>query len=285
VKICPACEARFDSVVWLCPSCAWKAPLDGGVPSLATSDDVHGFSAEFFPALHEVERTHFWFLSRNAVIAWAIRRYFPDARTFLEVGGGNGQVTRAVQRACPGMRLTVSEVFLEGLVAAKASIEGIDFVQADLRHLPWEGEFDLIGAFDVLEHVRDHDDAVAQMHRALRPGGGIVITVPQHQWLWTDVDDIAKHQRRYSRRDLLELLQRAGFRVRRVTSFVSLLLPVFIAARRWRYTTPANAAGLFEISPLANRIGHGVMSFEHALIRAGLSLPAGGSLLAVATRT
>ena len=284
MKICPACDARFDAVIWSCPSCAWTAPLHGNVPSLATSEGVHGFAAEFFPTLHHIERTHFWFRGRNAVITWAIRRYFPAAKTFLEVGGGNGQVTRAIQRACPGMRLTVSEVFLEGLAAATASIEGVEFVQADLLRLPWDGEFDLIGAFDVLEHVNDHDVAVAQMRRALRPGGGIVITVPQHPSLWTDVDEVAKHQRRYSRAELVGLLERAGFRVRRVTSFVSLLLPVFIATRRWRHTTPSNAAALFEISPLANRVGHTVMTVERALIRAGISFPAGGSLLAVAEK-
>src|SRR6185503_17132302 len=124
----------------------------------------------------QIEQRHFWFLARNALITWAIRRYFPSARTFLEVGGGNGQVIRAIGRACPSMRLTMSEVFLEGLMAAKAAVDGADFVQADVLRLPWDAEFDLIGAFDVLEHIRDHEGAVAQIRRALRPGGGVVIT-------------------------------------------------------------------------------------------------------------
>jgi SAM-dependent methyltransferase len=245
---------------------------------------VQGFSGDFFPLLRQIEQTHFWFLARNTLITWAIRRYFPAARTLLEVGGGNGQVTRAIQRACPEMRLTVSEVFLEGLVAARASLAGVDVVQADLLRLPWEGEFDLIGAFDVLEHVRDHGAAVAQMRRALRPGGGLVVTVPQHQWLWTEVDEVSRHERRYARRELVGLLKRGGFRVRRATSFVTLLLPAFIASRARRRTTPENTSQLFEISPLVNAIAHSTMKVEHTMIRAGVSLPVGGSLLVVATR-
>jgi SAM-dependent methyltransferase len=285
VKVCPVCEARFDGSVWSCPSCAWTAPVHRSIPSLATSEQVEGFSGKFFERLHDIEQRHFWFLARNTLITWAIRRYFPDARSFLEVGGGNGQVVRAIRRACPQMRLTMSEVFIEGLIAAKASLDGVDVVQADVLRLPWDGEFDVIGAFDVLEHIRDHEAAVGQIRRALRPGGGVLITVPQHQWLWTEVDEISRHERRYSRRELIGVLERAGFRMRRVTSFVSLLLPAFIAARAGRRTTVDNAAELFDISPRVNRIGHNTMKVEHALIRAGVSLPAGGSLLAVAELT
>jgi SAM-dependent methyltransferase len=246
---------------------------------------VEGFSGEFFEGLRQIEQRHFWFLARNALITWAIRRYFPSARSFLEVGGGNGQVIRAIGRACPAMRLTMSEVFLEGLMAAKAAVDGADFVQADVLRLPWDAEFDLIGAFDVLEHIRDHEGAVAQIRRALRPGGGVVITVPQHQWLWTEVDSLSGHERRYSRRQLIGLLEAGGFRMRRITSFVSLLLPAFIAARLRRRTTIENTRALFDIPPLLNRLGHHAMRIEHALIRAGLSFPAGSSLLVVATRT
>jgi SAM-dependent methyltransferase len=285
VKVCPVCDARFEGSTWSCPSCAWKAPVHGSVPSLATSECVEGFSGEFFEGLRQIEQRHFWFLARNALITWAIRRYFPSARSFLEVGGGNGQVIRAIGRACPAMRLTMSEVFLEGLMAAKAAVDGADFVQADVLRLPWDAEFDLIGAFDVLEHIRDHEGAVAQIRRALRPGGGVVITVPQHQWLWTEVDSLSGHERRYSRRQLIGLLEAGGFRMRRITSFVSLLLPAFIAARLRRRTTIENTRALFDIPPLLNRLGHHAMRIEHALIRAGLSFPAGSSLLVVATRT
>lgn len=284
MKICPACDARFDGSTWSCPSCEWNAPLCDDVPSLGTSESVEGFSGEFFPALDQVERTHFWFPARNALITWAIRRYFSTARTFLEVGCGTGQVSRAIQRACPELQLTASEAFLEGLILAKSMTTGVDFVQADLLRLPWDGEFDLIGAFDVLEHVCDHDGAVAQMRRALRPGGGLMITVPQHRWLWSPMDDIAKHERRYTRGELVALLQRAGFRVERVTSFVSLLLPALLASRLSIRERPADNRALFNLSPVVNGTGRSVMKLEHAMIRAGVSFPAGGSLLALARR-
>jgi hypothetical protein len=89
-------------------------------------------------------------------------------------------------------------------------------------------ESDLAGALDVLEHIDDDATALYEARRVLRPGGGIIITVPQHQWLWSDADDYAHHQRRYSRPELITSIETAGFRVQMVTSFVTLPLPATV---------------------------------------------------------
>ena len=148
------------------------------------------------------------------------------------------------------------------------------------------GEFAAVGAFDVIEHIDEDEVALAQMHRALRPRGGLLLTVPQHPWLWSGADDFADHRRRYRRHELVERVRRAGFEVERVTSFVFLLLPA-MAASRWiqrlrkREYDPMSERRLPRV---LDRAMWGVLKAETALIRAGISFPAGGSLLLVARR-
>jgi SAM-dependent methyltransferase len=285
MKICQVCAARFRSAAWSCPSCSWQAPRYRTINILSSVPSVPGFAPQFFDLLSAPEERHFWFRARNALIAEAIGRHFPQARTFLEVGCGTAQVTGALQRACPALSYTASEVLREGLLVAERKAPGAELVQADVHDLPWEDEFDIVGAFDVLEHVADHGAAARQLARVVKPGGGVIVTVPQHQWLWSPIDDYACHQRRYSRTALVTLLAQAGLRVERVTSFVSLLLPLLIASRLAQRRGPVDPQREFQLSRLGNWVGDKMMTVERALIGAGISFPVGGSLLAIARRS
>ena len=114
----------------------------------------------------------------------------------------------------------------------------------------------------------------------------MLVTVPQHPWLWSKADDYAHHVRRYTRRELGSKLEKAGFELRHVTSFVSLLLPAMGLSRvRERRSGGAyDPVAEHKQSERIRRPLAAVMSVERALIERGLSLPAGGSLLAVAQR-
>jgi SAM-dependent methyltransferase len=251
---------------------------------VATADGAEGFSEEFFENLAAIDERHFWFRGRNALVAWALRRYFPAARSFLDVGCGTGQMTRALQQAFPALRLTAVEAFDQGLAMTAQRVPSAELVRANVRRLPWEDEFDVAGAFDVLEHVREDESAIAELTRVVRPGGGVIVTVPQHQWLWSPVDDHSGHFRRYSRARLLEPMLAAGLEIVRVTSFVSLLLPVLALLRVASRGKPYRAGTETRISPLVNAIGAGASRLEGAAIAAGVSLPLGGSLLVIARR-
>jgi SAM-dependent methyltransferase len=182
------------------------------------------------------------------------------------------------------MSLAGSELFPEGLPFARRRAPGAELFQMDARAIPFAAEFDVAGAFDVLEHVEEDERVLAELHRSVRPGGGIVLTVPQHPWLWSAMDDLAQHQRRYTRRGLVARVRRAGFVVERATSFVSALLPLMVLARLRRRRVADPMAEL-RIAPALNRAFRAVLDAERALIGRGLSLPAGGSLLVVARRT
>jgi SAM-dependent methyltransferase len=283
MKKCLQCASAFSSVDWRCPFCGRQPQTDGGIPVLAPElVNGDGTDAAYpFEALVHAEASHFWFRNRAALIGWAIRTHFPEATSVLEVGCGAGGVLLDIKQTNPGARLTGSELLLPGLRRAQQRLADVELVQMDAHHIPFENEFDVIGAFDVLEHIDDDESVLREMKGALTSSGGIVITVPQHQWLWSQFDEACGHRRRYTRRDLIGKLRAAGFEPLRVTSFTSFALPLLMAARRRKRTVDLAQEVSVPIAPV-NMLLWTLASLERALIAADVSFPAGGSLLVVA---
>lgn len=289
MKRCLQCDTGFDRALGTCPACG-RSPseIDGFLayaPEYAR--DGGGFKASYYAELARLEGANFWFRARNALILWAIGKYCRDFQSFLEIGCGTAYVLSGVAARYPSARLCGSEIFVEGLGFAAERLPSADFVQMDARRIPYSDEFDIVGAFDVIEHIQEDELVLSQMHGALKPGGCILLTVPQHAWLWSETDEYACHVRRYSASDLHRKIGNAGFEILRSTSFVSALLPALVASRLARRRAEGQAfdpMAEFAISPALNRLLEGVLAVERGLIRAGLSLPAGGSRLVVARK-
>jgi SAM-dependent methyltransferase len=291
VRRCLACSQTFAGEDWTCPRCGWAPVRRDGVLAFAPelADGVEGeggFERDAFEILSRLEEESFWFQARNALILWALDSHTPGAASLLEVGCGTGFVLQAIGRARPGMRLMGSELFTDGLRHAARRVPDAELMQMDARQIPFEDEFDALGAFDVLEHIDDDRGALAACRRALRPGGALFLTVPQHPRLWSSADDYAHHLRRYTRGELVAKLASAGLEPVRVTSFVTLLLPLMVVSRLTERRARATYDPVLEHerSSKLRRPLEAVMRAESALIRRGVSFPAGGSLLAVARR-
>ena len=285
MKRCIACEARFESNDWTCPICRFRPTLRDEVFQFAVNAPDIGYKPEYFPRLAAIEQAHFWFRVRNELIQWALGKYFPDAKSFFEVGCGTGFVLEGIRERFPGTRLVGSEIFLDGLAFAKARLPGVEFYQMDARSIPFEDEFDVVGAFDVLEHLVEDNRALAQMFNAARPGGGLLVTVPQQRYLWSASDEHAMHQRRYSCAELRKKVETAGFQIQRITSFNSLLLPLMFWSRmQQKRDQEFQPWRELEISSTLNRILGSILKLERLLIEKGLSFPVGGSLLLVGRR-
>jgi SAM-dependent methyltransferase len=241
------------------------------------------YDPDGFAHIFGVEDRHFWFVERNRLICWALRKYFPNARSFCEVGCGTGVVLRAMEREFPGLNLTGMDCFPEALDLARQRLKRTILLNGDILNLPLTSAVDVIGAFDVLEHIPDDKAALAGLYRAIKPGGGLILTVPQHRFLWSVSDEIGHHQRRYDRADLVRKVEAEGFRILRVTSFVSILLPLLWLNRR-RASSKEDALSELKIGDKLNTLCGAMLAFERGLIRSGLSLPMGSSLLLVALR-
>src|SRR5437660_11406023 len=91
--------------------------------------------------------------------------------------------------------------------------------------------YDLIGAFDVIEHIDDDRAALASIATKLKPGGRFVMAVPAHQWMWSAHDVVNHHKRRYSKRTLEALINDSPMQLLKVGYFNSLLFPLAVAER------------------------------------------------------
>ncbi|MDD2685891.1 MAG: methyltransferase domain-containing protein [Gallionella sp.] len=289
MKSCLVCQHTFNDAAWKCPSCGNDPVERGGfvsfAPDLAAQND--GFDPELFKRYSQVEAGNFWFTARNALLQGLMRRYFPNAARILEIGCGTGFVLANIRATYPAAQINGSDIFTEGLGFAQQRVPSATLFQMDATAIPFREEFDLIGAFDVLEHIEDDAAALSQIHAACKAGGGVIFTVPQHPSLWSRMDEYAHHKRRYTRAELLEKMQHAGFRVRYATSFVSLLLPVMWLSRVLQRNAPPVEDGMdpgLKIHPVVNAIFGAVMAVERVLLALGITFPLGGSLLVVANK-
>jgi SAM-dependent methyltransferase len=289
MKLCLSCEFQFSTASASCPRCGSAPSVISGfaayAPELAHAGG--GFKAGYFADLARLEGRNFWFRARNEAIAWALTRYGPDCRSFLEIGCGTGFVLSGLAESCPQVRLEGSEIFADGLAFASARLPDVNLMQMDARRIPFVEEYDAIGAFDVLEHIKEDEKVLREMHKALTPGGLLLASVPQHAWLWSAMDELACHERRYAASELQKKVTSSGFEILKSTSFVSTLLPAMLISRLLKRNAAEEGvdpmAELNLPEPL-NALLYQVLRAELGLIKRGFSFPFGGSRLVVARK-
>jgi SAM-dependent methyltransferase len=288
MKVCLECRVGFQSEGWECPSCQWRPKIIGGYTAFSPELAKHGngFKDDYFAQLADVEERNFWFRSRSRLVIWALKRYFPNVRNFFELGCGNGFVLACIEKAFPNLELYGGEIFVTGLDFASKRLPRAQLFQMDARKIPFEDEFEVMSAFDVLEHIEDDEKVLKQMYGAVRHGGGIILTVPQHPFLWNRADDYARHVRRYTAQELRAKVVMAGFEVQRMTSFVSILFPLMMMSRlKDRYSASRfDPMSELKINNLLNTLLEKILDIERWIIGLGLSFPIGGSLLLIARK-
>lgn len=291
MRVCTACGSPARDDDWTCPSCGHAPPTVDGFRSFAPglAAEHPGFRPDHFPELARLEGGSFWFRARNELIMWALAAYFPRVQRLLEIGCGTGFVLASIRDAFPAIELSGSEVLSAGLAFAATRVPSAELYQMDATSIPFRDHFDVIAAFDVLEHIDDDGAAIDAVAGALRPGGGFLLSVPQHPALWSPQDEAAQHVRRYTAGRLRRLLVARGFEIVHSTSFVSLLLPLMVAsrlrARTYRSEAPFDVMDELRRPRALDAVLERIMAAERGLIRAGVSFPVGGSLLVVARRT
>jgi 2-polyprenyl-3-methyl-5-hydroxy-6-metoxy-1,4-benzoquinol methylase len=121
-------------------------------------------------------------------------------------------------------------IFRRAEIQSKKSA-GKAYYQFNLYDPIFLEEFDSICAFDVLEHIDEDKLVLKNMYKCLKPGGFLFITVPACKKLWSITDEFAKHRRRYSSKELKEKVESSGFKVLKLSYFMTFLFP-FIAFSR-----------------------------------------------------
>jgi SAM-dependent methyltransferase len=174
-----------------------------------------------------VEDRHWWYRERRAILVRQAQRLGAPGRA-IEIGAAGGGNAQALRRH--GWDVLATEYLSAGVEIAHG--RGLTAVRADACALPVEtGSFDLLVAFDVLEHIEDDARAALEIRRVLRSAGTALIAVPADMRLWSAHDVISGHHRRYTRRSLATLLTGAGLRIVEMWSWNVLMRPVLALTR------------------------------------------------------
>lgn len=254
-------------------------------PTGTSTDPSAGFPEAAFQHLFALEDGHFWFQSRNRLIVWALAHYFPNVGSLLEIGCGTGVVLKAIRTEFPETQLVGADLSEDAIAIARQRVAA-EFVQFDAVRVPFRDEFDVVCAFDVLEHIDDDQAALNELAAAVRTGGGVLIMVPQHKWLWSAADEYGHHRRRYTKKEIESKVRSAGLAIVRSTGWMGTLLPIMALSRF--HDRRANGAydptRELRLSAWLNRSFEVVLDLERAGIQRGLTLPFGGSRLVVARK-
>lgn len=235
------------------------------------------------PGSSSIEQPEYWwYRARTGLLEAALGRYLGHPERVLDVGSADGP-------SVDWMRGEHQRVAID--MDPRGLTPGQD-VCASALHLPFgEGSFDVVGAFDVIEHCDHEHEAVSELHRVLRPGGRLLASVPAYTWAWTDHDVRAGHYRRYTRPRLIRAVERAGFRVLHCGYGFTGVFPMFAAQRgvqrlqeRRRGGEPDLSPGLPSVSPTQDRILMGLSDLERRAHARGTRLPFGSSVFLAAEK-
>ena len=245
---------------------------------------------DYYKEYYDLERGHWWFVAREAILvnflATLIRqRELPRGKlTILNIGCGTGRSSEYLA----GFGEVTSIEYDSFCCQFTEARTGLKIIQASITALPMASEsFDLVCAFDVIEHVADDSGAVAEMKRVTRPGGAVLVTVPALMRLWSFHDVVNQHHRRYVLPEIKKLfLPPPNGKVVVATYFNFFLFPPILLYRTLHNLVrrpgggkgSGSDFGIFKPG-LTNTILTRVMSLESWFVRRRVPLPFGVSIL------
>jgi SAM-dependent methyltransferase len=235
--------------------------------------------------MHALELTHWWFRGRRRVLVDMLRGSTDAGQgmpRILDLGCGTGGNTSAFASVGSVVGLEPDAAAIR-LAHARGRAQ---YCRGHGAQLPFRsGIFDAVVASDVLEHIEDDVAAVAEIARVLRPGGTVIISVPAHQWLFSEHDAALHHFRRYSKARLRNVLESGGLRIRRLSYWNAVLFPAICFRRLVGRRRSANAprSDMTSAPWLINEALAALLAGEAAVFRHA-PLPWGVSLIALAER-
>lgn len=220
---------------------------------------------------------YWWYRARAGLLGTALGSYLGRPRRLLDVGSADGPSVGWMQGAHDRFTIDVDPRGLRAGLGSCASALALPFP---------DGAFDVVGAFDVLEHCDPESVAISELARVIAPGGRLLMSVPAYQWAWSDHDVQAGHHRRYTKARLLAAIAQTDLSVVRSTYAFSAVFPFFAAervVRRLRREPDPSANRLPQVSPLMDKV---LMSLTHAeqKVIGSHDLPFGSSVLVAAVK-
>jgi SAM-dependent methyltransferase len=234
--------------------------------------------------MFEVEDRHWWFQSRLLMIEALFARHILSgfggrAPDLLDLGCGTGLFLSRRAADCHGVGADFSRQAL--VFCASRGLRRV--AQADAARLPFsDASFDVVTAFDLIEHVADDRALIAEAWRVLRPGGFLLATVPAHPVMWSGHDVSLHHYRRYRRGQFEALFAGSGWQPVRTTYGFTLIFPAALIIRVARRVFGKNRPQS-DTSPVSGWINKILITIHRAEtgLLSRINLPAGVSLFTI----
>jgi len=291
---CPECKCILEikNIEYYCNNCARTYPVIDDIPSFVDdSAMINSFDSSAFAFLFEMEKRHFYYIGRREIILDVLRRNVKNLTNsrMLEIGCGNGSIMTYLMNN--DIKIEGGDIFMEALGYCRQQTTKTNLYRLDILSLPFDNDFDIIGAFDVLEHIDNDQKAITEIKNALRPGGYLVLTVPAYQFLWSNFDESAHHKRRYTRNELITKLETSGFNVRKISYYMFFLFPLLATIRLIGKSRTTNSEGKKALDtylevrtiPILNDVFLMLLRLEKWLMKF-INLPFGTTLLVVAQK-
>lgn len=235
-----------------------------------------------YATMAEREKTYWWHLGRLRIIERYIAFVHKTGGRYkiLNIGCGTGGTIDMLEKYGTTDNVDVSD---SAIAYMKQNGYGRIRKVKDIK-LPYKDQtFDMVGAFDVLEHIKKEVPALKEWSRVLKNDGAIIITVPAYQWLWSEHDTSLHHQRRYTTKRLKEAARKAGLKPQKISYAIVFSLPL-IAGFRFVHKILGkkadSATSYVDVPDWVNKFFTKLLYIESGL-HTHISLPAGTSVVAV----
>lgn len=246
---------------------------------------------QFYKEYYFLERKSWWFRARLNILENTILRKLDTTKplTILNVGVATGATTEMLQKYGEVTSVEYDKDCCDFL-AAKT---GIKAICASLTELPFEANtYDLVCAFDVIEHIEDDKLAMQEINRVLKPRGTYFVTVPAFQFLWSNHDVVNHHYRRYTQSQLSSLVNNAKLDIAYTTYFnFWLFFPIALTRfilnllpRKKDNSSSGSDNDLVSTDSLVNKLLFTIFNSENVLLKTGMRFPLGVSILSLGNK-
>lgn len=249
------------------------------------------YPAEGFQNLQKMESHHFWFRARRMALLKILKNTIQGPALGLDIGCGTGRnASFFSENGFPTIGVDVFDSFQ----VEKSKKISPGFVMGDIFAIEPQGEFDFVVLLDVIEHIQNDSKFLAQAIKFLKPNGVLLISVPAFQFLWSSVDEVDQHFRRYDKSILRKLVNSlsseigsaekistegnsAPLEIEKQLYFFGLTLPLYYLSRLKNRTRQATMRQEVEIHPAVNELLFALLKFEMLFMPFG-GFPLGSSL-------
>lgn len=242
-----------------------------------------------YDRMYQVEDEYFWYRTLRSIVNMNLNRIIKrlPGNHMLDGGCGTGALLKYLQKKTSFDRIGLDFSY-RGLQFCRKRNTSDSLIQGTVNSLPFISDyFSLITSIDVLQHKEVQDvQALNEYYRVLQPGGFIMLNLPAYKSLFSTHDVAVQTVRRYRRKQVSKMLQKAGFRIQRITYWNTILFAPMALIRllKRRHITEEHVnSDLDRINPVANGFFNSLLFLERGWLRF-LNLPYGLSVFAVAQK-